>query len=297
MSKAITLLLMSEKGLRSLQALIASGKADALREVIVGQDKAMENDYSEEIRVLAGSAGIPCYDRKSHPPILSQYAIAVSWRWLIPVEKSAARLIVLHDSILPRYRGFAPLVNQLINGEPELGVTALFANDEGFDTGEILLQEKIRIAYPMKISEAISAVAPLYEKTILKLVSQISEGKPLQGIPQDEKMATYSVWRDAGDYHINWNLDAERIKRTVDALGYPFSGAASFVEGRLLRILAAEVVPDVKIENRDPGKVMFMRDGKPVVICGTGLLKIMEAKWADDGTSLFPLEKFRTRFE
>ena len=86
------------------------------------------------------------------------YQLAIGWRWLI---SGTENLIVLHDSLLPKYRGFAPLVNSLINGEQEIGVTAIWAGPE-FDAGEIIFQEKAGICYPIKIQEAIEIVSGLY---------------------------------------------------------------------------------------------------------------------------------------
>ena len=63
----------------------------------------------------------------------------------------------------------------------------------------------------------------------------------------------------------------------------------------VIRVFKALSVNDVKIENRTPGKVIFMEDGFPVVVCGFGLLKILEAQ-KENGHSIFPLRSFRTRF-
>ena len=74
--------------------------------------------------------------------------MAVSWRWMIKHPKN--KLIVFHDSILPKYRGFAPLVNMLINGEKEIGVSAIFGADE-YDSE--IISEKTTISYPIKIQK------------------------------------------------------------------------------------------------------------------------------------------------
>jgi methionyl-tRNA formyltransferase len=115
-------------------------------------------------------------------------------------------------------------------------------------------------------------------------------------IPQDEKAATYSLWRDEDDYRIDWSHDAAVIKRFIDAVGYPYHGACSNLDGTLTRILDASVEPDVKIEQRVPGKVMFVRDGWPIVTCGTGMLRLLEVRNEARTESLLPLRKFRSRF-
>ena len=88
--------------------------------------------------------------------------IVAGWRWLLP---STEKLIVLHDSLLPRYRGFNPLVSQLIDKEERLGVTAFFASDR-YDCGDIINQPSIKVSYPLKINEAIERVCNCYQVSI-----------------------------------------------------------------------------------------------------------------------------------
>ena len=84
----------------------------------------------------------------------ADFSIAVAWKWLI---KQKDILIVLHDSLLPKYRGYLPLVSQLINGEKEIGVTSFFANDK-YDEGDIIYSSKIDIKYPITIEQAINQI-------------------------------------------------------------------------------------------------------------------------------------------
>jgi methionyl-tRNA formyltransferase len=112
---------------------------------------------------------------------------------------------------------------------------------------------------------------------------------------QDESKATYSLWRDEADYRIDWTKQATMIRRFIDAVGFPFKGASCVVDGKVLRIAEAEEIADVIIENRDAGKVIFIQDGKPVVVCGQGLLKI-HGLYDELGNSMLPFARFRSRF-
>jgi methionyl-tRNA formyltransferase len=183
----------------------------------------------------------------------------------------------------------------LINGDTEVGVTALFGSDE-YDCGDIIAQRRLPVQYPAKIQEVIERMAPLYAELVGELVDAILAGSPLLARPQDEAAATYSPWRDEDDYHIDWSRDATSIKRFIDALGYPYRGAFSSLDGTPARILDALVEPDIKIEQRVAGKVMFVRDGFPVVICGTGMLRVLDLRNEAGTESMLPLRKFRTRF-
>ena len=233
-------------------------------------------------------------DRSSKPVIDSAYSIAIAWRWLIPIEANNT-LIILHDSLLPKYRGFAPLVNMLINHEPRIGVTALYANEE-FDRGDIICQKSICVKHPIRIEEAIEKVSKLYAEIIVDIFVSLSKGNLITATKQEESEATYSLWRDEKDYYIDWNRDAEYIQQFVYSLGYPFKGAATIINGETHRVLDCEVVDDITIENRCAGKVMFMRNGQPVIVCGKGMIKITKME-DENGNAALPLKKYRTRFE
>ena len=98
----------------------------------------------------------------------SDLSIAAGWRNLLPT--SPGKLIIFHDSLLPKYRGFNPLVTALINGDDVLGVSALWAA-ENYDEGEIIFQEKVTIAYPIKIKQAIDTIEPLYANLTKNVLS------------------------------------------------------------------------------------------------------------------------------
>lgn len=294
-SKQIVLYLMTEKGYRVLEHIFRHLDPALIDHVVRSRDKNLAQDYYAEIGALCAEAGIPCLDRvaakKTPAPATPLLALAVSWRWLI--DRPGGTLIVMHDSLLPRYRGFAPLVNSLINGEEEMGVTALYASAE-FDRGPVLGQARRRIAYPITIAEAIEQVSGCYIELTTMLWAQLQAENLPAGTPQDEAAVTYSLWRDDEDYYLDWQLDAARLRRTVDALGWPYQGASTRLDGQVLRVRRATELPDVVIENRTPGKVLFVNAAGPVVVCGQGLLQLLEVQ-TEEGQSALPLPRFRAR--
>lgn len=297
----VKLYLMTQKGLAVLSSLIENDLSKAIAGVVIGRDRNVQKDYADEIVQLCQSVGIQYRERveKSPKRINAEYSLAVSWRWLIHDENS--QLIVLHDSLLPQYRGFAPLVNALIQGETQIGVSAIFAIDR-YDEGDIISQASTEIKYPITIAKAIEINNINYTDLVLNIVRDIAEGSELKAIPQNHKEATYSLWRDEEDYLIDWNQSAEEILRFINAVGYPYQGALSFINGKQkIRILKAMVVEDVKIVNRDVGKLIFKEQisGKqdcPVVVCGKGLLSITEAIDEESRASIIPFGLFRVRF-
>jgi methionyl-tRNA formyltransferase len=285
---------MTYKGYKVLEHLIEQDLHHILDYVIIGEDKATENDYSSEIITLCEKHTIKFFRRREDYTIASKYSLAISWRWLIPTENT--ELIVLHDSLLPKYRGFAPLVNQLINGEKTIGLTAIKASDQ-YDRGPIIMQQSVSIEYPLKIKDAIEIISNLYSSITAAIFRAAANGSRLIFTPQDESQASYSLWRDEDDYRVDWTQDSSDIVRFIDAVGYPYLGASTYVEEKKIRIYDAEVYPDVHIVNRDSGKIIFLDNDRPVVVCGTGLIKILDARFDDTGVSIFPLNKFRLRFK
>jgi methionyl-tRNA formyltransferase len=284
---------MGYKGLASLQSIVDAGAANSIVAVIGSRDEAIQNDYYAEIEALCHRYEVTFINRKQSQSLDADFAIAISWRWLIPLAHGV-RLIVFHDSLLPKYRGFAPLVNCLINGEKRVGVTALYASEE-YDKGDIIMQTAMDVEYPVKIEKAIADIATCYTTLMLQLLHLLLHQKDIEATPQIEANATYSLWLNDNDYTINWQKTATEVRRFIDSVGYPFNGAATTLLQQKVTILDAVECDDVVIENRTPGKVIFMQDRCPVVVCGQGLLKITNM-CSKEGEQLLPLKNFRTQF-
>ncbi len=291
--KSITLFLATLKGYEVLKYL-AQKFREQIDFVVVARVPNVQKDYYDDIREYCDQEKIRNYDQNDAYIVTSQYTLAISWRLLINLS-SVKQLIIFHDSLLPKYRGFNPLVSYLINGEKEIGVSALFASEK-FDRGDIIGQSSISIQYPIKIKNAIELITQNYIALANKIVQDIADNKKLIGIKQNENDASYSLWRDENDYVINWSWSADFISRFVDSVGFPYKGASTIVNGKKARIFDVKIVDDVKIENRISGKVIFIMDSCPVVVCGQGLLKMKTL--IDDQTkeSMLPIEKFRTKF-
>jgi methionyl-tRNA formyltransferase len=287
----IRLYLVGEKGCHVLTELCVQYGAQRVECVVAARDGGVVNDFFEEIKAYCISKAIRFFERGDSGIMpASGYAFAVGWKWMIPQED---KLIVFHDSILPRYRGFSPLVNMLINGEPEIGVTALLASQK-YDEGPVVAQEKIAVNYPVKICSAIKSISMLYANLACSIAGQVFAGGVVVGHAQDVSLATYSLWRDEDDYFIDWSESADKIKRTCDALGYPYRGACTYAGRSLIRVLDVDVVPDVIVESRwaNLGKIIFYDEAGPVVVCGSGLVRLRAFR-SECGIERFG---FRTRF-
>ena len=289
----ITLFLMSKKGLRSLQSVIDNSLSNQIDKVVSSRDSSISKDYYKEIKDLCQKNNILFYDKGENFKVESEYVFAISWRWMLDCDKS--NLIVFHDSLLPKYRGFNPLVSCLLNRENKIGVTALFASEE-FDTGPIISQSSSTITYPIKLDQAIDVICENYSDLCIEIIKKIKSKTKLNAKPQNNSDASYSVWRDEEDYKIDWSKSAEDICSIIDSLGYPYLGASCHIQSQKVRILEAEVYENLLVENRSPGKLLLKKGDFPVIICGKGLLLIKKAVYDESRESIFPLKKFRIRF-
>lgn len=283
------------KGLGVVKALFESSIKTSVS-CVIGQDNAVSKDYSAELAAYCNANSIDYSFREGadYGPKDYDFAIAVGWRWIIR-DIPEERLIVFHDSLLPKYRGFAPLVNALLNKESRVGVSAIFGAKE-YDRGNILLQNSMAVVYPTTVGLEIERISKVYAELAVAVVSKlINTGGAFTGFPQNEEDASYSLWRDDDDYRINWNDGAMAIEHFINCVGFPYLGAAAKLDEKIVRIFSAKTVDDVKIENRSPGKVIFVKNGFPVVVCGQGLLMIEDGR-ACDGRPLLPLKSFRSRF-
>jgi methionyl-tRNA formyltransferase len=266
---SVGLYLMTEKGLAVLQAALDSGVEIA--HVTTAPAKGMNDDAHLLIASGAKARGIPTFLRAHPPEFTGSYSIAAGWRWMLDVPN----LVVLHDSLLPRYRGFSPLITALVNGEPQVGVTAFLAESEP-DTGPIIAQHSLPVIYPARMRDVLDRLVPVYRDLAAGVCATLAADEPLRYTVQDHSKATYSLWRDEADYRIDWTQDDRRIVRLVDAASDPFPGAWTTVNGEIVRVMAAQIEPDIRIEDRVPGKVAFVRADKPVVVCGSGLVRITD---------------------
>ncbi|WP_287797222.1 formyltransferase family protein [Idiomarina sp.] len=288
--------LLGSKGFKCLEAFIRTFGSTYVKFVCAERDRDVDNDFYDEIKSLCDSYELAVISKEEVEQKACfesvTFRFAIGWRWLI---KDSKNLIVFHDSLLPRYRGFAPVVNALINGDNLIGATAIWASED-YDTGNIIEQRSLEVSYPMKIADAIDFLTPLYIDMLKSIAAKAIENKKILSRAQDEEKASYSPWRDEKDYVINWSKDASYIKRLVDAVGKPYSKARTSVDGCEMVIEEVEALDDINVVDREQhiGKIIFTRNPHPVVICGQGLLKV--TSFYDPTSGIRPSLRFRTRF-
>lgn len=249
------------------------------------------------VKVYAEEKGIPVYQ----PPKIkneetarefaahdADAAVVVAYGKILPrafLEAYPHGCINVHFSLLPRYRGAAPVNWAVVNGEEMTGVTTM-KMDEGLDTGDILLQKKTPIADDETADHLTGRLAHLGAGLIVETLSRIDKIKPLK---QEESKASYAPLMKKEDGRIDWFSDAADIERRVRGF-QPFPRSyTSSPYGRLTIWKCRPVVDHTsKVE---PGTVLKAEEGKLAVACGEGTAVLIE-EIQQEGKRKMSVEEF-----
>ena len=177
--------------------------------------------------------------------------------------------INVHASLLPRWRGAAPIQRAILAGDAETGVT-IMQMDEGLDTGGLLLKRAFAIGAGETAGELHDRLARLGAQLIVEALA--TQHAP---VAQDNALATYAAKITKDEALVNWRDDAALIARRVRAYN-PFPGAATTLNGELLKIWRARVLDG----RGEPGAIITGTPGILSVACGTGMLEIQELQRA-----------------
>lgn len=186
----------------------------------------------------------------------------------------------VHASLLPKYRGAAPIQWAVINGEEKSGVT-IMQMDEGLDTGDILLQEEIPLD-PEETGESLyNKMAALGGELLVKALPMIEEGS-LVPIKQDGAASTYASMLRKEMGNIDWTTPAEQIERLVRGLN-SWPGAYTFLGGKMLKIWGSRVADEhmegISRESVEAGTILGAGKDAVYVACGEGVLALTEVQY------------------
>ena len=189
---------------------------------------------------------------------------------LISIPKRGT--VNLHASLLPLYRGAAPIQRAIMAGEKITGATTFFIRRE-VDTGNILLQKSLPLAEDEDFGSLHDRLAELGADLLLKTIERIKSGK-LKEIPQDEAKATNAPKIKSDDLKINWDNSAGRIHDQVRGLS-PFPGVSARVNNMVIKIFKTEI-SDETVEGYSPGEISRITGSYFTVATGDGSLKVLE---------------------
>jgi len=203
--------------------------------------------------------------KKLNPDLI----LSIGWRRLLP--KSIFKIpkfgtVNLHDSLIPFYRGFAPINWAIINGENETGITTHFI-DEGIDTGNIILQKKIMIDFKDNAFEVYQKLLKLSPQLIIETLQLIEHGKIKPNKQKNSEDGFFCSRRFPNDGKINWHLDRISVYNLIRALCDPYPNAFFNYNDKKIFIKKAELS---KEDFRGPpGRITAISDGGITVTCGT----------------------------
>ena len=201
-------------------------------------------------------------------------SVVVAFGHILPkkiLEIPELASINLHASLLPAYRGPAPIQWAIINGETETGVTSMLM-DKGLDTGEMLLWEKVAIEPDDTAGTLHDKLSITAARVLIKTIAGFESGD-IRPIPQNHANATYAPLLKKSDGRIDWSKPASVIERFIRGMN-PWPGAYTFMGEKRLKVFSSRVCD--LTEDRPPGTVIRSFDNELRVACGEKALCILE---------------------
>jgi methionyl-tRNA formyltransferase len=288
----IVLLCAARRGLLFLEELARLAPTDELT-VFSFREQGGEPRFFDDIAGMAGAVGSRFIEARdvngpaaqnvwSDRPI--DLLLAVGWRYMVPKKVFAVPTrgsFVFHDSLLPENRGFSPTVWAIANGEDHTGVSLFEMTDE-VDAGDVIDQEAVPISHRDTIREVLERTTATYLRILKRNLDSLKAGTAPRH-PQNHEKATYCRKRVPDDNVISWDWDRSRVHNLIRAVTRPYPGAETLLDGRRLRIWAAQPLDDATDGTAPPGTVTQIRPGIGVVVqTGGGRLLVTSVQVESD---------------
>ncbi len=239
------------------------------------------------VKVVAEQAGVPVWQpTRPRDALADLRALAVdacavvAYGSILPTDVLAAGgagFVNLHFSLLPAWRGAAPVQATILAGDPVTGVTC-FVLEAGMDTGPVLLARETPVGAEETAGELVARLAELGAPVLVEAVRGLVDGS-LQPVPQDHARATTAGKIAPEDARLDWTRDAAALQRAVRAYS-PAPGAHTDLGGLRVKVHRARV-RDATAARRaagTPGEVVDVDADGPVVACGSGALVLAQVQ-------------------
>ena len=215
-------------------------------------------------------------------------AVVAAYGLILPkaiLEAPRLGCLNVHASLLPRWRGAAPIQRALLEGDRKTGVT-IMQMDEGLDTGGILLSEATQITAKDSGERLHDRLALMGGPLIVRALAALEAGE-LSARPQPAEGVTYAAKLTREEAKLDWSQPAERLERLVRAFT-PWPGAWFEASGERIRVLRAELAEG----SGEPGELL---DDRLTIACGEGALRLTQVQRA--GKAALAAEAFLRGFE
>jgi methionyl-tRNA formyltransferase len=211
--------------------------------------------------------------------------VVVAYGLILPraaLELPRLGCVNIHASLLPRWRGAAPIQRAILAGDAESGV-CIMRMDVGLDTGPVFLERRTAISRQDTGGSLHDRLAALGASAVVEVLDQLAEDRAIS-TPQREDGVTYAAKIDKAEALIDWSQSAVEIERKVRAFN-PFPIAETRLDGEQLRVYAAEAIDPgargspgsgVAPPAADGGRVVELRSDAIIVACGSGCLALKE---------------------
>jgi methionyl-tRNA formyltransferase len=235
------------------------------------------------VKVYAAEKGIPVYQpttlksdesfellKSLEPDVI----VVAAYGKILParvLEFPRHGCLNIHGSLLPKYRGAAPMQRAIIDGERETGIT-IMQMDVGLDTGDMLLKETVEILPEDNFEDIHDKLGACGAELILTAIERLEKGT-LTAEKQDESLATYAKKIEKSDCLLDFSLSAEKLHNLIRGLSPIPLAFTHTPDGKLLKILSAKV-SDLP-HNALPGTVLSLDGGMITVACGEGAISLL----------------------
>jgi methionyl-tRNA formyltransferase len=235
--------------------------------IAVAQPRSLRLDgkYPED----AAAARAALAEARADVMVVAAYGLILP-QWVLDLPRLGC--LNIHASLLPRWRGAAPIHRAIEAGDAETGVT-IMQMDAGLDTGAMLLEERVRIAPDDTTASLHDKLAALGGRLIVEAL-EIAACGGLAPRPQPAEGITYAHKIEKAEAAVDWSQPAEAIERRIRAFD-PFPGASAQVRGETVKLWRARAVMQGR-GSAAPGTIVTVDEHGIGVACGAGRLEITE---------------------
>lgn len=270
-----------EAGLLACKALLSFLPTGTLRGIICPDDTTDSRSELQNFRSLANLHGIPIHlvNRVDETNALIQLykpdiAIIHGWYQLLPVENFEEIIFLgFHYSILPKYKGNAPLVWQIINGEEKLGVS-FFQLTLEMDGGDLIDQEEFMLMRSENIGDALQKANEITKKMLYRFSTALqSDSIKLKRQPNES--SSFCGMRIPEDGRIDWHKNASVVHDFIRAQSRPYAGAYTFMQDSQ-KIIVLKSAEENKHFYGVAGSIVEISSETVVVACGEGAIRLTQ---------------------
>ncbi|WP_159739438.1 methionyl-tRNA formyltransferase [Vibrio atypicus] len=269
----VLFLISKNSGLACLKSFVAYNKVQSQVFVMTFDDTVDERNCFEDIKYYCESENIDLKIVKNNREFLEiifgykfDAAFVCGWYWIIPnsvLLHLNDQVFGIHHSLLPKYRGFSPLVWSMINGDDIVG-SSLFKISDGIDVGDVYYQWTVA-GKGNKVKRVLAELESKIADNFGYVLKQILDGNNL-GKEQDHSSASYCARRNIDSGLIDWSQPADRVLWFINAQTEPYPGAYFEIKGKRFIVESAELFTYPVYAK--PGQVVMFLDSGIVIGCG-----------------------------